>query len=192
MLSWLTADPARSISLLLSIIALLVSAINAKTARAALRISKAQESRRLNPLQVKIIDGWYSNLGDDRLYEFLVATHNPSEAANAISSAELLVDYRVAGGKVRARFPLIKLRPPGAALIESDSTLAVPCRLEPGNTVSGRLAFLLPRKVVMSWAIDTYHVSIEDTHGKSLVATTTFVHEAPAKRNDDGPSEAKD
>lgn len=161
-----------------SLVALGISLRSLNTARAALKISKAQEERRLRTLTIASVDILFDRDSERTRYLVTVAVSNTSDSPNAVATAELWVNYRQ--GVNRFTF---KASRDADSEIEALSyartrTLMLPARIEAGNTIEGTFGFTVPRSVIDPGSIEDYKVVLFDTHKNTVAADASLPRKA--------------
>ncbi|GHF44572.1 hypothetical protein FHX82_001835 [Amycolatopsis bartoniae] len=158
------ADIAPALSVSIALLALAVSVFGAITARRAYRISKAQEKRRLLPIDVYLVDSAAYPLDNGRQrYAFVLELYNPSENATSVASAELHIGFKENTLSYILKIPPDNDQNAPAQLAGNQERIMIPVRLNAGETVGGWISFTTPNESVEWHEIDSYKIQLTDT-----------------------------
>jgi hypothetical protein len=178
-LSWSAQTWAAIASPVAAWVALALSIFNLRTARLALRISEAQESRR-KPSITSYLKDAYITVGEKpkaRVYAVLVSLSNKSDNDNGIASAALHLTYEKKGG---VEFT-IKVSPaneaPNVFFDKSAKHLQVPFRIDAHQTISGWVFFAVDDAILESACIKATRFAFTDTHENEAVVESLNVRE---------------
>jgi hypothetical protein len=166
-------NPATFIALASAIVALasaVYTASYARTAKKTYRLMVEQDARR-NPHLIPYLSDAYihtSKTGAEAAISITVT--NPSDIDNSIARIELLIKYR----RDKDRGTVIKIPPSDHVTglpLKSENLLQIPRGISSHQIVAGWLAFIVPEWITHGSLIDSYSLSIYDSHGE--IATLT-------------------
>ena len=152
-----------------AVVAIVVSIVSLRYSKKSLRISEAQELRRIPQLAADLVQSYSEVAKGVRTYSFLLTVRNPTDTDNAISALELRLSYSLPSG-VEA---VIKLPPSPLCAPEKDG-LSVPCKVVAHDAVSGWCRFLIEPDLLKDGVINGYEVVLTDTH-KSVTVVSPIV-----------------
>lgn len=177
----MTNDPilVSTVSLVVAIIALLISAWDFLIARRALKLSETEASLRKPNLVPYLIEGsvFNSKKRGSRLYAFSASVSNRSDNDNAISALELQIDYVQENhsiGNLLFRHDEalgIVLRLPG------DPPFSIPKEVGAHQTIAGWALFEVAKPLLSGKYIEGYRIRIFDSHGLEAHLDSTILQE---------------
>jgi hypothetical protein len=176
---WLTfaKDIAPILAILVSLVALGFSWRSSNTARQALKISKAQEERRLRSLAVAVESFLFDRDKGSTYYLLEISVSNRADSSNAVPAVELWVNYCLDG-----RAFTFKAKRDFGGVVEKSrlcaDPLPVPMKIEAGNVSRGWLGFVVPRAIVDLNVVEDYRVVVIDTHGNEAISGVSLARKA--------------
>lgn len=183
-MQWLAARPELALVpvlvVVIAFLALLVNRRSGRTARRSLGVSERQELRLRPDLRIESLSATCEVRATVRSYIFDLLVRNPSDAANSVVSAELWLDYAVAGEPL-----VLKLawRPAAAS---PAGALALPLNVDANKAAAGSLHVDVPRDLLAGVAVDRLRLVLTDTFEGVHVVSTEFVQERV--EDEEGPA----
>ncbi len=159
--------------------ALILSILNFRTSRRALRISEQQEARRTPSVVAYLQDG-YVSVGakpGSRVYAILVSLSNRSDSNNAIAEVMLLLTYTKPAGVELTLKAGAENELPSTFRDESANHLRVPIRIDAHQAVSGWCFFAVDDAILEGADIDRTRVAFVDTHGNETTVEPLIIRE---------------
>lgn len=152
-------------------LSLLVSVLSMRTGRQALKLAKQQESQRQPRMLLDYSTASRASSPDGVTYSFEITVRNLSDAANAIARADLWISYTIDGLLTRVAIPAS--RSPGLSL-------EVPAKVDPRQTLGGRITFCHPRQLLAGRVVRDYELVITDTFDSQYGVTAVHIPEGRA------------
>ena len=155
------------ISIIIAIIALLISAGNFLIARRALKLSQTEASARNPNLVPYLIDGFVFNFDkkNTNLYAFSVSVSNRSDNDNAISALELQIVY-VQDNHNIGNLLFRHDKALGIALeLPGEPPFSIPKEVGAHQTIAGWALFEVDKTLIVGKYIEGYKIRILDSHG---------------------------
>jgi len=143
------------------------------------QITLAQEARRQPRIVPFLVQSFYQNKNPsgDRHFAFQIRVSNPSDSANAIASAELLVTY-LTTDHTRMTLVLLGNDPKADFFVEGENrNLPVPIEIGANDTIEGWILFYLPSEMLVARSLDSYELRMTDTHGNTARLKPSIVAE---------------
>jgi hypothetical protein len=177
-LAWETSTLATVASATAAWIALVLSIINARTSRRALRLSEQQEARRKPSLAVYLQEGFVSPSPqrDARIYALLLSVSNKSDNNNSVAEATLHLTY----SKPELRELTVKfvatmdVLPP---FQRNQASLPIPTRIDAHQAISGWYYFCVDDAILDSARVERTIIVLRDTHGNEIAAEPLILRE---------------
>lgn len=172
---WLAARPELALvpvlAVVIAFLALLVNRRSGRTARRSLGVSERQELRLRPDLRIESLSATCEVRATVRSYIFDLLVRNPSDTANSVVSAELWLDYAVAGE------PLVLKLAWRPAAAPPAGALTLPLNVDANKAAAGSLHVDVPRDLLAGVAVDRLRLVLTDTFEGVHVVSTEFVQE---------------
>ncbi|NYF56567.1 hypothetical protein HDA35_002398 [Micromonospora purpureochromogenes] len=176
MVTWSATEPAAQsgapwqewipvVSAVIAVTALVVSILNRRTANKALRLSIAQEERRIARLDLQLMEqiSWRPKGADYRWVLAQVLIVNRSDRDGSITKAELRVGYlTVAGARLDVHLPHTILPDQIQPGVES---IKIPVLVKANDAISGWLSFKVKNDLTDGRRVEEYAVLVYDSRG---------------------------
>lgn len=173
-------NPVTLIALASALVALASAAYaasSARTAKKAYRLTLKQDAQR-KPLLIPYLSSAHILTSRTKIEVAIsITVANPSDIDNSIAQAELVVEY----SKGSNRTTTIRIPPDNhtsAFSLGSDSLLCIPKSIPSHQTIAGWLVFSIPDWVRQTYDIDSYSLSIYDSHQKITTLSNLLVLES--------------
>jgi hypothetical protein len=151
-----------------ALLALLISFLSFRNSQRALRISEAQEQRRLPFIKTRLHESYRTKntISGETIFAFKIALTNGSDTSNSIAEIEFGLTY------IKARGIPIKLRVGQSASTNQDIAgreelaLQIPICVDAHQTISGWCYFCIDLNELEDFQPERYVVIVTDSHGK--------------------------
>lgn len=159
-------------------IALVLSIINARTSRRALRLSELQEARRKPSLAVYLQEGFVSLIPQRaaRIYALLFSVSNKSDNNNSVAEATLHLTYSK-GETVELTVKFVATTEVPPYLQRNQASLPIPTRIDAHQTISGWYYFCIDNAILNSGRVERTVVVLRDTHGNEVAVEPLILRE---------------
>jgi hypothetical protein len=177
-LAWETSTLTTVATAIAAWIALVLSIINARTSRRALRLSEQQEARRKPSLAVYLQEGLVSPSPqqDARIYAFLLSVSNRSDNNNSVAEATLHLTYsKPQGRELTVKF-IAKMEVP-RPFQRNQTSLPIPTRIDAHQAISGWYFFCVDNAILNGARVERTVVVLRDTHGNEISAEPLILRE---------------
>ncbi|TCB91603.1 hypothetical protein E0H26_25275 [Micromonospora zingiberis] len=154
-------------SALIAAAALIVSILNRRTANKALRLSLAQEDRRIARLDLQLMEqiSFRPRGADYRWVLAQVLIINRSDRDGSIVKAELRVGYLTnAGARLDVHLPHASLRESDPIKPDVES-IKLPALIKANDAISGWLSFKVKNELTNDRRVEEYLVLVHDSRG---------------------------
>jgi hypothetical protein len=159
-------------------IALVLSVINARTSRRALRLSEQQEARRKPSLAVYLQEGFVSPSPqrDARIYALLLSVSNKSDNNNSVAEATLHLTYsKPKTMEFTVKFvATMDVLPP---FQRNQASLPIPTRIDAHQAISGWYYFCVGDLILNGARVERTIIVLRDTHGNEIAAEPLILRE---------------
>ena len=157
-------------------IALLLSIVNVRTSRKALRLSEQQEERRKPSLSVYLQEGFISPSESARVYAFLLSVSNRSDNNNSVAEASLRLTYSKSEvSELTVRFPARAETP--EPFRSNQGRMPIPTRVDAHQVVSGWYFFSVDNAIIENARVERVIVTLRDTHGNDVTFEPMLLRE---------------
>lgn len=174
----------------------MLSIINTRTSRRALKLSERQEERRKPSLAAHLHEGFtaFSPSLDARIYAVLLSVRNTSDNNNSIADASLYITYtRLEGGPFRIKVTA-KLELP-TPFQQAQNPLLIPVRIDAHQVISGWYFFSVDSAILRDARVERTLIVLRDTYGNEIsiepMILREFSYENVAKETQEDLSEAQ-
>jgi hypothetical protein len=177
-LAWDASTLTTVASAIAAWIALVLSIINVRTSRGALRLAEQQEHRRKPSLVIYLQEGLVSPSPqrDARVYAFLLSVSNRSDNNNSVAEATLHLTYsKSQGSKLTVKFVATMEVP--APFQRGQASLPIPVRIDAHQTISGWYFFRVDNEILHSARVECTIVVLGDTHGNEVAIEPMILRE---------------
>lgn len=177
-MAWETSTLATLASATAAWIALVLSIVNARTSRRALRLSEQQEARRKPSLAVYLQEGFVSPSPqrDARIYALLLSVSNKSDNNNSVAEAALHLTY----SKPDTRQLTVKFVATMGVLPpfqRNQASLPIPTRIDAHQAISGWYYFCVDDVILNGARVERTVIVLRDTHGNEISAEPLILRE---------------
>lgn len=153
-----------SFAALCSLASVIIAARSARNSSRALRLSEAQEKRRVARMNISVGQAHYQPHNGGRLYRMTVLVENPTDSSGAVSKAELRITYSREGTLHR----LLNSASVDRGLAEALDLKKPPFDVSARSAVSAPLAFEFSAGLFgASENIEAYELIVTDAMGNA-------------------------
>lgn len=174
------SDAIALASALISAIAMVVSALNRRTAKRALTLAERQDARRQVPFGLHLNEAVQWPAERARVVAANVRVANPADRAVTVVSAALHVTYTRPDALVMTvKVPAVDDVAVVPINVRVEPT-PMPLRIEANDAASSWFVFVLDDDLTGGSPVDRFEVTAIDVHGRSERLVVTAFHEARA------------
>ena len=177
-MAWETSTLSTVASAAAAWVALVLSVVNVRTSRRALRLSEQQEARRKPSLAIYLQEGLVSRSPrrDARIYSLLLSVSNKSDNDNSVAEATLHLTYSKpeAGGFTVKFVATTEVLPP---FQRSQASLPIPTRIDAHQAISGWYYFFVDDVILSGARVERTIIVLRDTYGNEIAAEPLILRE---------------
>jgi hypothetical protein len=146
-------------------LALLLSLLNFRTSRRALRLAEKQDDRRAPSLALYLGEGFFiSQKSGGRVYAFLLSVSNRSDSNNAVASVFLRLTYRASGENDITVNISCETEAPAFFRERNLAMVPLPARIDAHQTSSGWFFFQVSEEILRDSTVERLKVIAIDSH----------------------------
>jgi hypothetical protein len=177
-MAWEPAVLIGTASAIAAWLALILSLVNVRRSRRALRLSERQEERRKPSLVVYLQEGFTSANAQPgiRVYALLLSVSNRSDNNNAVAEAILHLTYsKQRDNELTVKF-LAKTEIP-IPFQRALTRLSLPTRIDAHQTISGWYFFCVDNAILQGAKVERTIVVLRDSHGNEVTIEPMLLRE---------------